>query len=112
MSRAESAAASAGAPARVEWSAPADADPNHHLWRNGRVWWIAFTVHQGHRQERIRLSLGTRDVVEARRRRDALLDLFARAEDLRISLRFVPPRGAAGRRRERALAECAGGIRR
>ena len=20
-------------------------DPNHHLWRNGRFWWIAFTVH-------------------------------------------------------------------
>jgi hypothetical protein len=23
-----------------------DADPNHHLWRNGRLWWIAFTVHR------------------------------------------------------------------
>jgi hypothetical protein len=20
--------------------------PNHHLWRNGRLWWIAFTVHK------------------------------------------------------------------
>ena len=20
-------------------------DSNHHLWRNGRFWWIAFTVH-------------------------------------------------------------------
>ena len=20
-------------------------DSNHHLWRNGRLWWVAFTVH-------------------------------------------------------------------
>ncbi len=82
------------APARVDWSAPPDADPNHHLWLNGQVWWIAFTVHQGHRQERIRLSLGTHELCEARQRRDALLGLFARAEDLRISLRFAPSRRA------------------
>jgi hypothetical protein len=93
----ESARAQQPAPARVHWSAPPDADPNHHLWLNGRVWWIAFTVHQGHRQERVRLSLGTRDVAEARRKRDALLDLFARAAELRISLRFVPPRRPRGR---------------
>lgn len=89
MSRPELAEA---APARVHWSAPPGADPNHHLWQNGRIWWIAFTVHQGHRQERIRLSLGTHELDEARRRRDALLDLFARAQDLRISLRFAPSR--------------------
>jgi hypothetical protein len=48
--------------------------PNHHLWRNGRFWWIAYTViHDGWRQERIRHSLRTDDVVEARRRRDAIL---------------------------------------
>ena len=82
-------------PARIEWSAPPDADPNHHLWQNGRVWWIAFTVLQGCRQERIRRSLGTHDLVEARRLRDELLELFARAEDLQISLRFVPPRRRA-----------------
>src|SRR5262245_30993010 len=102
VSRSQPAAEFREAPARVQWSAPSDADPNHHLWLNGRVWWIAFTVHQGHRQERIRLSLGTRDVAEARRRRDAWLDLFAHAEDLRISLRFVPPR----RDRARGAAPC------
>lgn len=104
MSRSQPAAPE-DAPARVHWSAPPDADPNHHLWRNGRVWWIAFTVHQGHRQERIRLSLGTRDVAEARRKRDDLLALFARAEELRISLRFVPPR--RGRARAAAALEVA-----
>lgn len=50
---------------------------NHHLWRNGRLWWIAFTlIHDGWRQERIRQSLGTDNVLEARRRRDAILSLF------------------------------------
>jgi hypothetical protein len=76
---------------------PADADPDHHLWRNGRLWWIAFTVHQDHRQERIRFSLGTDDVALARHRRDAFLALFAEAEDLRISLRFQPRRVGEGR---------------
>ena len=75
---------------------PADADPNHHLWRNGRLWWIAFTVHRGHRQERVRFSLQTADAAVARRRRDEFLALFAHAEDLQISIRFAP------RRRRRA----------
>jgi hypothetical protein len=49
-------------------------NPNHHLWRNGRLWWVAFTVvYDGWRQERIRRSLGTADVEEARRRRDDVL---------------------------------------
>jgi hypothetical protein len=48
-------------------------DADHHLWKNGRLWWIAFTVHRGHLQERIRHSLGTADLVEARRRRDEVL---------------------------------------
>ena len=81
-------------------TAPGDADPDHHLWRNGRLWWIAFTVHRGHLQERVRFSLGTPDVVEARRRRDHALALFAKAPELRISLRFARPRvgeAAAGR---------------
>ncbi len=87
----EPAAGDAGFPA------PADADPNHHLWRNGRLWWIAFTVHRGHLQERVRFSLGTDDVAQARRRRDAFLRLYAEAQDLEISLRFGPrrPRMAA-----------------
>lgn len=52
---------------------------NHHLWRNGRLWWVAFTVlNDGWRQERIRRSLGTANVEEARRRRDALFDEYRR----------------------------------
>lgn len=53
-------------------------NPNHHLWRNGRLWWVAFTViYDGWRQERIRRSLGTADLEEARRRRDDLLQQYA-----------------------------------
>jgi hypothetical protein len=53
-------------------------NPNHHLWRNGRLWWIAFTVvYDGWRQERVRRSLSTADLEEARRRRDGVLQQYA-----------------------------------
>jgi hypothetical protein len=70
----------------------ARANPDHHLWRNGRLWWIAFTVHRGHQQERIRFSLATEDLAEARARRDRILGMVARARDCRISLRFAAKR--------------------
>jgi hypothetical protein len=63
-------------------------DLNHHLWRNGRLWWIAFTVHRGHQQDRVRRSLGTDNLWVARRRRDRVLAAFDRAEDCQVSLRF------------------------
>ncbi len=76
------------------------ADPNHHLWRNGRLWWIAFTVHRGHVQERVRFSLGTADVEGARRRRDEIFAVYETAADCRISIRLKPrrTREASGRR--------------
>jgi hypothetical protein len=53
-------------------------NPNHHLWRNGRLWWVAFTViYDGWRQERVRRSLSTADLKEARRRRDDLFQQYA-----------------------------------
>ena len=99
--RSQAAAAAATDPARIEpisIEVPPGADPDHHLWRNGRLWWIAFTVHRGHQQERVRLSLGTDDVLVARMRRDELLALFAQAEELKISLRFETPRRVQERR--------------
>ena len=66
-------------------------DPDHHLWKNGRLFWVAFTVHlPGWRKERVRRSLKTEDVVEARKRRDDLFARLAREEELTLSLRFVP----------------------
>jgi len=68
-------------------------DPDHHLWRNGRLWWIAFTVHlPGWQKERIRLSLHTADVVEARQRRDDLLRRYPQERGCALSLRIAPRR--------------------
>lgn len=67
------------------------AHPDHHLWRNGRLYWVAFTVHlPGWRKERVRRSLGTADVEEARRRRDVLFARLASEPDVTLRLRFVP----------------------
>ena len=64
------------------------ADPDHHLWRNGRLYWVAFTVHlPGWQKDRVRLSLGTDDLVEARRRRDAVLREYPARAGCALSLR-------------------------
>jgi hypothetical protein len=65
-------------------------DPNHHLWRNGRLWWVAFTVHlPGWQKERVRLSLGTADLAEARARRDRVLESYPDSRPCALSLRFL-----------------------
>ena len=49
-------------------------NPNHHLWNNNGTWWCHYTLHQPDSTKlRVRRSLGTADVAEARARRDALL---------------------------------------
>jgi len=68
--------------------------PDHHLWRNGNVWWVAFTFHFGERKYRVRRSLGTRLVAEARLRRDQLLERYAAKPGWSLSLRFPRPAGA------------------
>jgi hypothetical protein len=66
------------------------AHPDHHLWRNGRIWWVAFTFHTGDgRKHRVRRTLATSDVREARLRRDALLGEYGRRPGWRLALRFV-----------------------
>ena len=76
---------------------PAKGDPDHHLWRNGRLWWIAFTVHlPGWQKERVRVSLHTADVVEARRRRDDLLRRYPAGARLRALAPYRRPRRAGG----------------
>ncbi|MGJ8671733.1 hypothetical protein [Rubritalea sp.] len=48
-----------------------DGNLNHHLWNNRGVWWCHLTVHKSDATaERLRFSLKTRDVEEARKRRD------------------------------------------
>lgn len=56
-----------------------DGNPDHHLWNNRGTWWCHFTLHRAdYTAERVRVSLKTRDVAEARRRRDGLLANLAR----------------------------------
>lgn len=64
-----------------------DPDPrNHHLWRNGRYWWIAITVYDAEgRKRRERHSLRTPDVALARARRDAILAQVARSTHWRLA---------------------------
>ena len=47
-------------------------NPNHHLWNNHGTWFLHYTVHPTpFTKERIRRSLGTKDIEVARGRRDA-----------------------------------------
>jgi hypothetical protein len=49
-------------------------NPDHHLWNNNGTWWCHYTIHRpDHTKQRIRRSLGTRDLREARGRRDVIL---------------------------------------
>jgi predicted deacetylase len=48
--------------------------PNHHLWNNHGTWWCHYTVRPTpHTRRRVRVSLGTTDLEEARELRDLLL---------------------------------------
>jgi hypothetical protein len=72
-----------------------DTPLNHHLWKNGNVWWVAYTVHlPGWKKTRFRQSLGTTDLEEARRRRDVLFYLWGKSGDAKLSLRFQAPRAS------------------
>lgn len=59
---------------RESLSVRIDADNrNHHIWLNGKTWWIHFTaVREDGRQRRVRYSLETDDVAKARLLRDAI----------------------------------------
>jgi len=48
--------------------------PNHHLWNNHGTWWCHYTVHlPDYTKRRVRLSLGTPSVEQARKLRDQIL---------------------------------------
>lgn len=47
-------------------------NPNHHLWNNHGTWFLHYTIHPTpFTKERIRRSLGTKDIAVARERRDS-----------------------------------------
>ncbi len=50
-------------------------NPNHHLWNNHGTWFLHYTVHPTpFTKERIRRSLGTKDLATARDRRDTFFE--------------------------------------
>jgi hypothetical protein len=49
-------------------------NPDHHLWNNNGTWFVHYTIHPTLvTKQRIRASLGTKNLTEARSRRDQLL---------------------------------------
>ena len=48
------------------------ANPNHHLFNNNGIWWCQITVHRGPFSKRLRFSLRTSNVDQARERRDRI----------------------------------------
>ncbi len=54
-------------------------NPNHHIWNNNGTWWVHYTVYPCPlTKERVRNSLRTKSLTEARQRRDALLGRVGR----------------------------------
>jgi hypothetical protein len=50
------------------------ANPDHHLWNNNGTWWCHYTVHPTPlTKQRIRASLRTKNLIQARAHRDELL---------------------------------------
>lgn len=47
--------------------------PNHNLWNNRGVWTLTMSLTDGVTSKRYRVSLKTKDVSVARRRRDRIL---------------------------------------
>jgi hypothetical protein len=64
-------------PAEATLSVRITPHENHHLWNNNGTWWLHYTVHYpDYTHARIRRSLKTRKVEEARQRRDQYLAEF------------------------------------
>jgi hypothetical protein len=54
-------------------------NPNHHLWNNHGTWFLHYTAYPTpFTKERIRRSLGTKDVLAARSRRDRCFEQLTR----------------------------------
>jgi len=50
-------------------------NPNHNIWNNNGTWWCHYTVHNDdYTKQRVRVSLGTKDVEIARALRDFIMD--------------------------------------
>ena len=53
-------------------------NPRHHLWNNNGTWFVHYTTHPTPvTKQRLRVSLGTKHLTVARRKRDQLLNRLA-----------------------------------
>jgi hypothetical protein len=49
-------------------------NPDHNIWNNNGTYWCHYTVHGNDKTaRRVRVSLETKEIAEARRRRDVLI---------------------------------------
>ncbi|CAN5548031.1 hypothetical protein BH20VER3_BH20VER3_02140 [soil metagenome] len=54
-------------------------NPDHHLWNNNGTWFVHYRIHPtAFTKERIRASLRTKSLSDARARRDELLKGFGK----------------------------------
>lgn len=50
-------------------------NPDHNLWNNNGTWWCHYTVHNDdYTKQRVRVSLGTKDIAIARALRDFIME--------------------------------------
>ena len=50
-----------------------ESNPNHHLWNNNGTWFVHYTIYPtAITKERVRKSLGTKDLDTAREKRDKI----------------------------------------
>ena len=47
--------------------------PNRYLWQNGKGWWMRVQPYDPAKTERLAFNLKTRDLEEARKRRDEMI---------------------------------------
>ncbi|MGA2220547.1 MAG: hypothetical protein ABSH21_02010 [Verrucomicrobiia bacterium] len=73
------------------------ANPRHHLWNNNGTWFVHYTVHPTPlTKQRLRFSLGTKRIDEARRKRDRLLYQLAGGRDSTQQTAAQPVLGEPG----------------
>ena len=82
-------------------------NPDHNIWNNNGTFWCHYTVHNdNHTKERVRVSLGTRDVAIARALRDFIMDATPKiaARIPRSTVTFAPGHRAVAARHECSAA--------
>ncbi len=78
---------SAEARRETDLSARTARNPDHHIWCNNGTYFVHLTLLRGRRKFRLRKSLKTKDVSEARRRRDRMVAYIREQTELTLVLR-------------------------